>query len=72
MTINLTDSYNEGLVTAPEIGTQEPARLRTPAWQPTPAQVDAARKGLVLNLILVAVLLGACMVFFALVFGWGA
>jgi len=46
------------------------ARLQRPAWQPTPAQVEAAHKGLWISLAVLALLVCACLVIFALLGGW--
>jgi hypothetical protein len=66
---DLSERYNDGLVPPPEL-TAEPARLQRPAWQPTPAQVEAARKRLGLSLAILTLLICACIVVFALVLGW--
>ena len=66
---DFSERYNDGLVPPPELPV-EPGRLQRPAWQPTPAQVDAARKQLKLNLVILALLVGACIVVLALLLGW--
>jgi hypothetical protein len=66
---DLSERYNDGLVSPPELAV-EPVRLQHPAWQPTPAQVEAARKRLGLSLATLTLLICACIVVFALVLGW--
>ena len=66
---DFTERYNEGLVPPPEL-LLEPGRLQRPAWQPTPAQVEAARKQLGLNLAILGLLTCACLVVLALLLGW--
>jgi len=57
------------MVPPPETGA-EPARLQHPAWQPTPAQVRAARKQAWISLAALALLACACLVSFAWFSGW--
>lgn len=66
---DLSERYNDGLVPPPEL-TGESPRLQRPAWQPTPAQVEAARGRLGLSLAVLAVLICACLVILALALGW--
>jgi hypothetical protein len=66
---DLSERYNDGLVPSPELAA-EPVRLQRPAWQPTPAQVEAARKRLGLSLAILALLVCACLLVFALALGW--
>jgi hypothetical protein len=66
---DLSERYNDGLVPAPD-APGEPHRLRPPAWKPTPARVDLARKRLGLNLSILALLVCACLLIFALALGW--
>jgi hypothetical protein len=66
---DFSERYNEGVVPPPELSV-EPGRLQRPAWQPTPAQVEAARKQLNLNLAILALLVCACIVVLALLLGW--
>ena len=69
MNSDLSERYNDGLVPQPELG-GEPARLQRPPWQPTPAQVEDARKGLWVSLAVLALLVCACLVIFALLNRW--
>ncbi len=69
MESGLSERYNDGLVPPPELA-EEPDRLQRPTWQPTPAQVEAARKGLWVSLAILALLVCACLVIFALLLGW--
>jgi hypothetical protein len=66
---HLPDRYNDGLIPSPEIPA-EPERLPYPAWRPTPAQVEAARKELGRNLAILAFLVVVCLLVFALALGW--
>jgi len=66
---DFSERYNDGLVPPPELP-EEPGRLQRPAWQPTPAQVEAARKQVGLNLAILALLVCACLVVLALLLGW--
>ena len=68
MDTDLPTQYNEGLVPAPKTGA-EPLRLHRPTWQPTPAQVELARKMLVRNLFILALIMAACLILFALAWG---
>ena len=71
MEFDLSERYNDGLVPPPELaGEPAPEQLQHPSWQPTPAQVEAARKGLGLTLAILALLVCACLVVFALALGW--
>ncbi len=56
MDIDLSARYNDGLVPAPRLD-EEPAPLQSPAWQPTPVQVAAARKQLAWSIVIVAILI---------------
>ena len=66
---DLSERYNDGLVPAPQLSA-ELARLQRPAWQPTPEQLQAARGRLVRSLAVIALLVCACLVVFALAWGW--
>jgi hypothetical protein len=66
---DLSERYNDGLVPPPDLA-GEPARLQRPAWQPTSAQVEAARRQLGRGLVILALLIFACLVIFALPLGW--
>lgn len=48
----LTERYNDGLVPAPRLEA-EPRRLRPPAWMPTPAQAQFARRNTKRNLLVI-------------------
>ena len=65
MESDLSERYNDGLVPPPDLA-GEPARLQRPSWQPTPAQVEAARRLLARNLIILTLLLCGL----ALALGW--
>ena len=69
MESDLSERYNDGLVPPPELA-GEPGRLQRPAWQPTPAQVEAARKQLGRNVAILALIICACLVVSALALGW--
>lgn len=49
---DLTERYNDGLVPAPRLEA-EPRRLRPPAWMPTPAQAQFARRNMKRNLLVI-------------------
>ncbi|GAB4489899.1 MAG: hypothetical protein Fur0016_07040 [Anaerolineales bacterium] len=49
---DLTERYNDGVVPAPRLEA-EPRRLRPPAWMPTPAQAQFARRTLKRNLLVI-------------------
>jgi hypothetical protein len=66
---DFSERYNDGLVPPPDL-TGESPRLQRPAWQPTPAQVEAARGRLWLSLSILAMLICACLVVVALILGW--
>jgi hypothetical protein len=66
---DLSERYNDGLVPPPELA-GEPPRLQRPAWQPTPAQVEAARKRLGLNIAILTFLTCLCLAVLAASFGW--
>lgn len=67
---NLTDRYNQGLIVPPAPDEREPGRLPYPAWRPTQAQVDAARKNLRRDLLVLWLILCACLLGLALLLGW--
>ncbi|RPH59701.1 MAG: hypothetical protein EHM81_07710 [Chloroflexi bacterium] len=67
MESNLSERYNNGVVPPPELA-EEPAPLQYPTWQPTPAQVETARKRLGLNIAIMALLVCACLSIIALIF----
>jgi hypothetical protein len=48
----------------------EPARLQRPAWQPTPAQVQAARRQVGRSIAILALLVFGCLLLLALASGW--
>jgi hypothetical protein len=62
---DLTNRYNDGLVPAPQ-PVYEALRLRRPLWIPTPAQMEAARKNLLRNLLILALAGVAVFVIFSL------
>ena len=66
---DLSERYNDGLVPQPELAGEPPARLQRPAWQPTAVQVEAAHAQSTRSIIL-ALLVGACLVLFVLALGW--
>jgi len=66
---DLAELYNDGVLPPPDL-TGEPARLQRPGWQPTSAQVQAARQQLGWSLGLLIFLIGACLLVFALLLGW--
>jgi hypothetical protein len=66
---DLSERYNDGLVPPPELA-DEPARLQRPAWQPTPAQIEAARKQLGVSVAILVLLICGCSTLFALALGW--
>lgn len=65
----LSDRYNDGVVPPPHLA-GEPVRLPRPDWQPTAVQVQAARRELLRNSILLVLVILACVVVFALLSGW--
>jgi hypothetical protein len=80
---DLSERYNEGIVPeqfgpsgrsslrADALSAGQPARLQRPAWQPGPAQVEAARKpGRKVKIAMLALLACACLFVFALTAGW--
>ena len=66
---DLSERYNAGLVPPPQPAA-EPARLQRPAWQPTPAQVQAAHGQITWSIVIIALLIFACLAILALAFGW--
>jgi hypothetical protein len=48
----------------------EPARLQRPAWQPTPAQVEAARRQVGRSIAILGLLVFGCLFLLALASGW--
>lgn len=67
---NLPDRYNDGLIPPPPAQNDAPERLAYPAWRPTAAQVESARKNLRRDLAALAVLLLLLVLGLALLFGW--
>jgi hypothetical protein len=66
---DLSERYNAGLVPPPELA-GAPSRLQYPAWRPTPAEVEAARRQVRLSLLGLALLGTACCLTLALLLGW--
>ena len=66
---SLPENYNDGLIPPPKMP-GEPGRLPYPAWRPTAAQVESARKDLGRNLAILAFLICVCLLAFALLLGW--
>jgi hypothetical protein len=66
---DLSERYNAGLVSPPQLG-GELARLQRPAWQPTLAQIEAARKSAWVSVAVLALLVIACLATLVLLMGW--
>jgi len=66
---DLSESYNYGIVPPPNIDS-EPARLHPPLWQPTPAQVQAARPQVLHSAAILLFMVFSCVLVFAIATGW--
>lgn len=71
MESELSERYNAGLVPPPNLaGELAPTQVQHPAWQPTPALVEAARQQLSWNLAILALVVCVCLAGLALAWGW--
>ncbi len=63
---DLSNRYNNGLVSPPRLAGEAP-RLQRPAWQPTAVEADTARKQVIFGVAVLGLLVCACL---ALALGW--
>lgn len=69
---DLSERYNDGLAPPPDLaGGLAPAQVGRPAWKPTVAQVEMARRQLAVSLLVLLFLIGLCAAVLTLLGGLG-